>query len=167
MVVTLPRALLSDRTLLTTFPYFCQKILGGLLRPQTTSFQSLWRAESWARRAAQWYIQCLPGLPGLLSYTETELGGGHACPSATSASERLSQDDHKFKVILGYLGSLRPDWVTRMARWKEGGREEREEREKPRRRERTEEMGAGDLGETGLLTPDPGGQLRISWEFET
>lgn len=100
MVVTLPRALLSDRTLLTTFPYFCQNILGGLLRPQTTSFQSLWRAESWAGRAAQWYSACLACLACLVTQKLSLVG--LACP----LSSRQPQDDHKFKVILGYLREL-------------------------------------------------------------
>lgn len=83
---------------------------------------------------------------------------------ATSAPGRQLQEDHKFKVILGYLRELEASLeYKRQGGRREGGREEREKKGG----ERTEEMGAGDQEETGLQTPDPGGQLRFSREFET
>lgn len=85
-------------------------------------------------------VQCLPGLPGLLSYKETELGG--AClPPQPSAPGRKLQEDHKFKVILGYLRELEASLEYK----RQGERREGEKKEREKKRgERTEEMGAGE-----------------------
>lgn len=94
-------------------------------------------------------VQCLPDMPGLPSYTETGLGG--ACPVISAAGRW--QEGHKFKVILDYLGSMRPAWNTL----------ERQEREQ----ERGERRWRGEGEESGLQTPDTGRPLTFSWELET
>lgn len=53
-------------------------------------------------------------------------------PSATSASGRQPQEDHKFKVILGYLRELEARLGYKNGKV-EGGRGEKKERREDRR----------------------------------
>lgn len=75
IALTLPLALLSDRTLLSTFPP--ENILLGVAL-LTKNFPSKSRGRQRCAQGGARSEQCLPGLSGLPSYTETGLGG--TCP---------------------------------------------------------------------------------------